>query len=77
MLWLFVRPAGLYLLDIFAPVFSFIYRWVLIFASFLYRDLHVLGDDALISTGSFMQTEYLHGLIHISINGAVGAVKPG
>ena len=35
----------------FAPVFSFIYRWViyLCFISFLYLDLYVLGDYALIS----------------------------
>ena len=32
MLWLFVRPTGVYLLDFFAPAFSFIYCWVLIFA---------------------------------------------
>ena len=30
-----------------------------------YLDLYVLGDDALISYGSFMQTKYLCVLIHI------------
>ena len=35
-----------------------------------------LGDDALISKGSFMQTKYLCVLIHIWIKGEVGAIKP-
>ena len=43
---LIVRPAGVYLLDFFAPEFSFIYCC---FISFLYLDLYVLGDDAMIS----------------------------
>ena len=42
------------------------------FISLLYIDLYVLGDDALISKGSFMQTKYLCVLI----KGEVGAVKP-
>ena len=33
--------------------------------SSLYLDLYVLGDDALISKGSFMQTKQLFVLIHI------------
>ena len=33
--------------------------------SFSYIDLYVLGDDALISEGSFMQTKHLCVLIHI------------
>ena len=37
----------------------------LYFLSLLYLDLYVLGDDALIGKGSFMQTEYLCVLIHI------------
>ena len=32
---------------------------------FLYLDLYVLGDDALISSVSFMQTKHLCVLIHI------------
>ena len=31
----------------------------------IYLDLYVLGDDALISKGSFMQTKHLCVLIHI------------
>ena len=50
--------------------------WNLCFISLLYLDLYVLGDDALISKGSFMQTKYLYVLIHIWIKGEVGAVKP-
>ena len=48
----------------------------LCFISLLYLDLYVLGDDALISKGYFMQTEYLCVLIHILIKGEAGAVKP-
>ena len=35
------------------------------FISLLYLDLYVLGDDALISYGSFMHNKYLCVLIHI------------
>ena len=45
----------------------------LCFISFLFLDLYVLGDDALISWGSFMQTKYLCVLIHIWTKGEVGA----
>ena len=37
----------------------------LCFISLLYLDLFVLGDDAWISLGSFMQTKNLYVLIHI------------
>ena len=37
----------------------------LCFISFLYLVLYVLGDDALINKGSFMQTKYLCVVIHI------------
>ena len=37
----------------------------LCFISFLYLDLYVLGDGALISEGSLMQTKHLCVLIHI------------
>ena len=40
---------------------------------FLYLDLYVLGDDALIMLGSFMQTKHLCVLIHIWTKGEVGA----
>ena len=51
MLWLFVGPTGVYLLDFFCSVIQF---YVLLcpflyFISLLYLDLYVLGDDALIS----------------------------
>ena len=53
------------------------YCWVLIFAlsSFIYLNLYVLGDDAWISKGSFMQTKHLCVLIHILTNGEVSAMK--
>ena len=37
----------------------------LCFISFLYLDLYVFGDDALISLGSFMQTKHICVMIHI------------
>ena len=51
MLWLFVGPAGFYLLDFFC---SGIQAYLLLspylcFISFLYLDLYDLRDDALIS----------------------------
>ena len=51
MLWLFVGPTGVYLLDFFRSVIQFYlllspFVW---FISLLYLDLYVLGDDALIS----------------------------
>ena len=38
---------------------------VVCFISFLYLDLYVLGDDALISKASVMQTKHLCVFIHI------------
>ena len=46
MLWLFVGPSGVYLLDFFCYGIQF---YLLCFISLLYLDLYVLGDDALIS----------------------------
>ena len=47
MLWLFVRPTGVYLLDFFGSGTQF----YLMLSPYLllYIDLYVLGDDALIS----------------------------
>ena len=45
----------------------------LCFISFLFLDLYVLGDDALISWGPFMQTEHLCVLTQIWTKGEVGA----
>ena len=78
MLWLFVGPTGVYLLDFFCSgiQFSLLLSPYLCFFSLLYLDLYVLGDDALISKGSFMESKYPCVLIHIWIKGEVGAVKP-
>ena len=67
MLWLFVGPTGVYLLDFFCSGIQFylLLSPYLCFISLLYLDLYVLGDDALFSKGSFMQTKYLCVLIHI------------
>ena len=51
MLWLFVFCSGIQFYLLLSPYLRFI--------SFLYFDLYVLGNDALISLGSFMQTKYL------------------
>ena len=51
MLWLFVGPTGVYLLDFFCsgiPLYLLLSPY-LCFISLLYLDLYVLGDDALIS----------------------------
>ena len=51
MLWLFVRPMGVYMLDFFyfSIQFYLLLSPYLCFISLLYLDLYVLGDDALIS----------------------------
>ena len=51
MLWLFVGPTGVYLLDFFRSGIQFylLSSPYLCFISLLYLDLYVLGDDALIS----------------------------
>ena len=67
MLLAVVRPTGVYLLDFICAVIQFyvLLSPYLCFVSFLYLELYVLGDDAWISKGSFMQTKYLCVLIHI------------
>ena len=67
MLWLFVGPTGVYLLDFFCSGIQFylLLSPYICFISFLIFDVYVLGDDALIRYGSFMQTKYLCVLIHI------------
>ena len=61
MLWLFVGPTGVYLLDFFCSGIQFylLLSSYLCFISLLHLDLHVLGDDALISKRPSMQTKYL------------------
>ena len=51
MLWLFVRPTGVYLLDFFCSgiQFNLLLSPYLALSPFLYLDLYVLRDDALIS----------------------------
>ena len=73
MLWLLSGPPGftcstsVYLLDFFCSSIQFyiLLSPYLCFISFLYLDLFVLGDDALISYGSHMQTKHICVLIHI------------
>ena len=47
MLWLFVLPTGVYLLDFFCSGIQFylLLSPYLFFISYLYLDLYVLGDD--------------------------------
>ena len=51
MLWLFVGPTGVYLLDFFCSgiQFNLLLSPYPCFISLLYLDVYVLGDDALIS----------------------------
>ena len=51
MLWLFVEPSGVYLLDFFCSGIQFylLLSPYLCFIYVLYLDLYVLGDDAVIS----------------------------
>ena len=49
MLWLFVGPTGVNLLDFFCSSIQFYLLLSPCFISLLYLDLYVLGDDALIS----------------------------
>ena len=51
MLWLFVGPTGVYLLDFFCSGIQFYLMLspYFCFISLLYFDVYVLGDDALIS----------------------------
>ena len=67
MLWLFVGPTGVYLLEFFCSgiQFNLLLSPYPCFISLLYLNLYVLGDDALVISGSFMQTKYLCVLIHI------------
>ena len=67
MLWLFVGPTRVNLLDFFCFGIQFylLLSFYLCFISLFYLDLYVLGDDALISKGSFMQIKYLCVLVHI------------
>ena len=62
MLLAVVRPTGVYLLDFFCFCIQFylLLSPYLCFISFLYLDLYDLGDDALISKGSFMQTKHIN-----------------
>ena len=62
-----VRPTGVYLSDFFCSGIQFylLLSPYLCLSLFLYLDLYVLRDDALIVYGSFMQTKYLCVLIHI------------
>ena len=67
MLWLFVWPTGVYLLDFFCSgiQFNLLLGPCPCFVSLLYLDLYVLGDDALVGWGSFVRAKYLCVLIHI------------
>ena len=73
----FDGPTGVYLLDFFSSDIQFylLLSPYLCFISLLYLDFYALGDDTLISKGSFMQTKHLCVLIHTLIKGEVDALK--
>ena len=66
MLWLFVGPTGVYLLNFFCSGIQFCLLSIpyLCFILFLYLDLYVLGD-ALIRKWSFMHTKFICAWIDI------------
>ena len=72
-----VRPTGDYLLDFFCSSIQFyvLLSPFLCFISILYLEIYVLGDDALISQESFMQTKHLCALIHIWTKGEDDTMK--
>ena len=67
MLWLFVGPAGVCLLDFFCSDvwFYLLLSPYLCFVSKLYLGLCVFGDVALVGWESFVRAKYLCVLIHI------------
>ena len=67
MLWMFVGPIRVYLLDFFCSgiQLSLLLGPCLCFVSLLCLGLCVLRDDALVGWGSFMQAKYLCVLIHV------------
>ena len=76
MLWLFVGPTVVYLLDFFCSgiQFNLLLSPYPCFISLLYLDLCVLGDDALIGWGSFVRAGCLCVLVRIWVGDEVGAV---
>ena len=78
MLWLFVGPARVYLFDFFCSGvrFGLLLSPCPCFVSLLCLDLYVLGDDALVGRGSFMQARCLCVLIRVWVEGEVGAIGP-
>ena len=76
MLWLFVGPTGVNLLDFFCSGIQFylLLSPELCFISLKYLDLYVLR--CIDKLGFFMQTKYICALVLIWIKGMVGAVKP-
>ena len=78
MLWLFVGPTGVCLLDFFCSGvrFGLLLSPCPCFVSLLYLGLCVLGDGALVGWGSFVRARYLCVLVRIWIEGGVGAVEP-
>ena len=64
-----VVPTGIQLSDFICsdiPLYTMLSHYRC-FISILYLDLYVLGEEALISKGSYMQTKHQCVLIHIRI----------
>ena len=59
MLWLFVGPTGVYLLDFFCSGIQFylLLSPYLCFISLIYLDLYVLGDDAFDKLGVLLANQ--------------------
>ena len=67
MLWLFVGPTGVYLLDFFCSGIQLylLFSLYLCFISLLYLDFYVLGGGALVGCRSFVRAGYLCVWIYI------------
>ena len=76
MLWLFVGPTGVCLLDFFCSGIRFGLLLGPCFVSLLCLGLYVLGDDALVGWESFVRARCLCVLVRIWVGGGVGAVGP-
>ena len=75
MLWLFVKPTRVYLLDFFCSCVRFylLLGPCLWFVSFLCRGLCVLGNGALVGWCSFVRTKHLCFLVRVWTKGDFGA----
>ena len=78
MLWLFVGPTEVYLLDFFCSgvQFNLLLGPCPCFVSLLYLDLYIIGDDALIGWGLSCGPDICVSWSASGLGGGVGAIEP-